>query len=641
LILHRAFTVAGRFVDAEGTPIAEGSVRADSASCRRDVRLGGDGRFSLDLPPAPPAPSTPSTSPTPPDTASTELLLRSPRTEELRIHVVAGQAGETRDLGDLRAPRGATVTGRVVRDDGNPLPGARIWTPRQGPDGPAVAWAARDLLEATAGEDGRFRLSGLLPMAAVLRVESVGFARAQLSLPLNVREDEGGGAIEVGTITLTAGASLRVRVGDSSKPVEGAVARADLGNRWLEPDLLTAQVVDGEAILPNVPAGRVRVSVVAGRKLLCEQLVDVPEAGEQGVDCRHPALAVSGLVRVGGLPASGGALVWTAPDLEIPGRIDTTVSPGGLRQSHVTGGGRPPVDVAVGPTGEFQTAELVPGDWRVSWIFQGSLSAPLSVTLPEVPSFTTVLPFAGMALAGIVTDRQDRPVEGAQVRELESGALAVTGAGGRFFLASVPPGKLVVQARKLEETSPALETEVLPGKVPEPLHLVLGQHETPSVAVQVVDAGGAPVPGAFVFFEEEGKGQRLLTTGADGNTSASLEAPLPPRVRVAAFSGRSWAFGSWAGREAAQSEGLVVATSGAGGSALVRSAKRHGSPRVMTAEGWDLSWLLRLLGAPPMLSPDSPLALTGLPAGQYRVELDGANVVTTISEGRPGEAVLE
>ena len=97
------------------------------------------------------------------------------------------------------------------------------------------------------------------------------------------------------------------------------------------------------------------------------RLVVVPESGEQEVDCKRSGIVVSGLVQVGGAPAGEGTVAWSAPDLDMPGRIDTVVSPGGLKQFQVVGAGRPAVRAAVGPDGRFETDELTPGRWLVAW----------------------------------------------------------------------------------------------------------------------------------------------------------------------------------------------------------------------------------------------------------------------------------
>lgn len=626
LVLPRAFVLTGRLVDSSGDPILRGAARIHSRSCRTEQPLGDGGRFQLDLPTIP---------------EPSELVVRSPQTQELRLRIQPGEAGEVRDLGDLRAPVGLTVTGRVARTDGTPVPGARVWTTRQGPEGPAVAWATRDLLEVQTEDEGRFQLSGLLPAPAILRVEAAGFARAQLALPFDRGSDDGAAsaAVDLGTIALSAGATLRVRLDSRERDNQGAVARADLGNQWLEPDMLTAQVWDGQASFPNVPAGKVTVSVVAGRRLVCEETVVVQEGGDQEVGCRRSAYRVSGLVKAGGAPAVEGTLSWRAPGLEVPSRIGTVISPGGLRHQQIAGGGRPQVSVPVGPDGRFETDELFPGHWRVLWRLQGSASAEIDLDVPPGERFDTVLSFPGLAVSGIVADPKGRPAEGARVREMVSGALAFAGADGSFSLIGLKHGRAIFQAQLQELSSPLAEVELREDQVPEPLHLVLGERSAPKVTIQVTNGDGLPMPNAFVFLEEEGRGRQLLVAHSDGRATAGLQPPLAPRMRAAAFAAGSWGFGPWVDWKTA-TLGLAIEVGG-GGSLLVKSEKHRGSPRILTQDGWDLSWLLRLLGAPPAFSPDQPLQVTGLAPGLYEISFESARITLAVPRDRLVEGRLE
>jgi protocatechuate 3,4-dioxygenase beta subunit len=621
LVLDRALTLMGRLVDAAGAPAGGGSVRVESGTCQSGDLLGLDGRFELDIPPA----------------TLGELVLRSPGTRELRLPLSPGEPGEVRDLGDLKGPPSLVAAGRVTTEDGAPLPGARVWTTRQGSDGPAVAWSTGDLLQAVTDEEGRFLLAGLVPGApAVIRVEAAGFARAQLALPLGSAEDEG--LVDLGTVILTGGAEVRVRLDSRDVPATGAVARVDLANRWLDADFLSAAVVDGQALIPNVPAGRVTVSVVAGRQLLCEQTAEVPPGGDLDVDCRRPVRVVAGQVLSGGVPAGAGILSWQIPS-GVPARIDNLVSPAGLRQQQLAGLGRPQVDVEVGDDGRFQSSDLSPGRWQVAWrTREGATAGEIAVEIPQGERVELVLPFAGLGVAGQVVGSDGRPAAGARVREMGSGALALTDADGRFSLAGLEAGKAVLQAQLGGQTSPLEAIELQPGREPGPVILVLGEPRPPVVKAGVVDAQGAPVAGAYVFLEEEGKGQRLVITAADGLARVTLEPPLPNRVRVAAFAAGAWAFGPWRSLEEAR-QGLALELTG-GGELRLETGKPEGSPRILTQDGWDLSWLLRQLGAPPVVAAERPFHLSGLPAGDYSIFLDGASLTLSVGRGRPAEGRL-
>lgn len=621
--LRRSLVLQGRLVNEAGTPLTTGIARIVQGSCSVDQSLGGDGRFEADATPGKPS----------------ELALRSPGFRELRLQVPAGAPGEVRDLGDLTMPSGRTVTGRVIAlSGGDAIAGARVWLPRPGPDGPVLAWVTHDLLEASTNADGQFRLSGLEPGSAVLRVEADGFARAHVVVPSAGGEDKG--EVSVGDVGLTAGGSVRLLT-SASQGVNGAtdsdgasapVARIDLRGGWLEPDMLTAPVVNGEANFDHIPAGKVTASVMAARKLICEHEVEVPEGGSVDVDCRKRTLVVSGVVLVGGRPAGPGTLVWEPPALAAPGRIDNTVSPGGLRQQQAAGVGRPQVDVEVNADGTFVTEDLAPGHWQVLWNPQsGSLSGSQAVDLPESERFETTLSFPGIALMGVVMDERGEPVAAARVQEMVSGALAIAGADGAFTLAGVKPGKVALRARMGELSSVLTELVLAADRQPDPVRLVVKKQPPPGILIQILSAEGAPVPGAVVFLDDPGGGQRLLTTDAQGSASASLEPPLPERVRAAAFTPGGWTLGGWVSLETAR-EGIALQVGEVG--SLAVTSELRGELQIVSQDGWNLSSLLRQLGASLAVQPRAPLRVDGLPAGAYGLSLSDAAARVTIAAGK-------
>jgi hypothetical protein len=242
-------------------------------------------------------------------------------------------------------------------------------------------------------------------------------------------------------------------------------------------------------------------------------------------------------------------------------------------------------------------------------------------------------------VTGTVKRPGGEPAAGARIRELASGSFALSAADGTFSLVGLKPGKSWIQAELLELKSALEEIELREDRPPEPLSLLLGEERAPSIVLQVFDAAGTPAAGVFVILEEEGKGQRLMRTAADGKVTATLEAPLPPRLRAAAWAGGKWGLGAWMDRAAAGEGISVVAAGGAG--LRVRSASRRGMPRVASETGWDVSWLLRLLGSPAALSPEGPLELYGLPAGRYSVSLEDAETTVLATEGKVGDGRIE
>lgn len=626
LELHRVFTVRGRLLDGSGSPVFAGTLVIEAANCTSEGALTADGRFEEDFQTGQKA----------------QLILRSPATRELRLPLAPGTAGEVRDLGDLTAPIGPEVTGTVGNREGGPLAGARVWLPRPGPQGAAMAWASHDLVEATSGEDGRFHLSGLAAGPATLRVEAAGYARATLDVIVPEGAD-GTAGLDVGIITLSGGAIVHVHVdaaGLGRDSLGDAVARIDLRRQWLDADLLSAQVWDGEAEVPDVPPGAARVSVAMGPKVLCEKDIDVSGGGELDVDCAPGSLLVSGRVLVGGSVPGSGTLVWHSSEAQGWSRIDNQVSPTGLRQQQTFNGGRPQVDAVVEGDGTFQTRDLTPGPWRVSFQpQQGSSSSELALDIPPGDHFEAVLPFAGLNVAGVVVTKDGNPAGGAIVTELTGGAFAIARTDGSFMLTGLAPGKLAIQARQDELASAVATVELAAAGMPPPLRLVVQAAAPPQVTVTVLSVAGAPLPGAMVFFEEEGKGMRLLVAASDGSAAAGIEAPLAPRVRAGAFAAGGFALGDWTDLETAR-QGLVLHLGDAGG-LLLRTKKGEGAARVLSSNGWDLSWMMRLLGGSTEVAPSRPLHLDGLPAGDYTVTLGAATAKVSVAPGAIGEGTIE
>lgn len=615
LELRRATTLVGRLVDEAGTPILDGTVQVNQPNCFAEHRLDGEGRFELDLPPGVPL----------------ELVLRSSTAVEIRRHEEAGQAGEVRDLGDLAASSGLTVSGRIVGPHGGPVPGARVWLPRAGTDGPVLAWARRDLLQAVTDAEGKFRLTGLSPGPTLLRVDAAGFARAHVDVAIPAEPP----GIEAGDIRLSEGGTIRLLAAGAP---EGALARADLRNLWLDLDFVTAEIREGEATFRHLPPGRMTVSVLADRSLLCEREIDLAEGADQEVECRRDSMAVHGTVRVGGVPAGPGILSWRPPDTPGPGRIDNHMSPGGLRQQQVFGVGRPQVDVTVAEDGVFATAELGPGFWKVVWQpMAGSATGEREVEIPRTERAEILLDFPGLMLSGVVLGEDGQPVAGARVRALETGALAFSAQDGSFGLPGPESAtQASVQAEHEGLASPVVEIALEPGREPGPVRLTLGKRSPPRIEALVVGSDGLPVANAFVFLEEEGRGFRILTTGADGRAAAAMAPPYPGRVRLAASSGSAWFLGSWVSWDEARS-GLIAALDGSA-SIEILGGEHAGIPRILSAGGWDVAALLLSLGMPPALSPGAPLRIDGLPPGPYTVAIDGTGSTVMARAGETAEA---
>ncbi len=619
ITLRRAFRLLGRLVDGDGAAVAGGTVRVVRGSAYQEEPLRADGSLELELEPALPL----------------ELVLRSPATVELRLKVEPGLPGEVKDLGDLAAPSGVEVQGRLLHAlDATPVAGARVWCPRPSDQGEVVAWVHGDFLETRSREDGTFELGGLPRHPVLLRVDAPGLAR----LHLPAEPDPGESLLDLGDLALSAGSTVRVRAdGDAT---DGSVARVDLRNQWLEVDMLTAAVLEGEAAVDHVPEGQVTVTVLHGRELLCEEPVVVPAASEVEVDCSQGGMRVSGLVTAGGRAAGPGMLLWLPRQSSAaPGIIMNLRSPGGLRQQHVFGAGRPQVDVAVDGEGRFATHRLRPGEWSVIWAPDaGGTTATQDVEVPSLVEWSLRLVFDDRSLTGVVVGRDEAPVAGARVWVSSPGAMAISGPDGRFAVAGLATGSYRLHARLGELTSAPAEVVMEPDREPEPVRLILEERPDDRLTIQVVDPEDGSAAGAFVFLEMDQQGLRILTADSRGRVSAPLYPPHPERVRAAAVADGRWVFGSWL--DLAQARPGLTLEVPESGTLRVASRELAGAVEIASAGGWDVSWLLTRFGARPLVSPELPLIIRGLPEGTYRVRLGSFTAQLALRDGETAEVEI-
>lgn len=619
LQLQRAFAVTGRFVGADGEPLAEAAVKMTRGRSYDSAPLEPDGSFSLALRPA----------------QEYTLTFTSPQSASLEISVPEGGPGEERDLGELNAPATAAVVGRLVDGaTGDPVPGARVWCPRPSGQGPLVAWMSRDLLETSSGADGTFRLQGVPPGQVTLRIEASGFARTRHGAGVPSE-----GSADLGDIPLSRGTVLLVTAGPSGK---GATAAVDPGAEGLPFDRLTAPILEGVGRVEQVPAGPARVSVMRNASILCETPVQVPPAaGELLVECSAEGMRVRGAVTLGGRPAEAGTLMWQTEAGPVPEGIMSFKTASGLTQQQVFTANAPPAVVPVEAGGAFVSGELRAGRWQVT--FQpdrGGSTEALEVVLSAEKEQTVVLPYPGFSIIGTVLDADGQIVEGARVREVEGGTTILSAADGSFRFEGLRAKTYFFSAAKDEAASETLEVAVGDGQPLEPLVLVLRpEGRRPALEVRVADERGTPVAGAFVFVELPGRGVRVLTADSSGVAKLLLDPPYPETVRAAARIGMTWVLGSWQPFDRARN-GLALSPGPTGSLGLV-VGESQGLLQISAPGDWNLTLLLGTLGAPPLLEQGAVLESVGLPVGTYELRSGERVARATVREGERTEVGWE
>jgi hypothetical protein len=596
--LTRGFVVRGRVADADRLPVTNAAIRVETGPAYRIADAGDDGAFALTLQPG----------------VDAKLTLSAPSAGELVVPVAGGAAGDMRDLGTIVMPNGLAIAGRIVAPDGTPLGGARIWSPRQTSQGPLVAFMNNELLDATSAADGTFTIGGLKAAPLVLRVDAPGYARAYRTVQL----DGATPAVALGDIALSYGATVRVKT-----TAADATARVDTRGESLDIDLVTAVVRDGVATLPHVPTGSATITVVRDRRTVCEKRVTI-DGAELSVECNPVQTAVRGSVLVGTTPARGGTLTWTsATRAHTAAAIVERTTAGGLRQQQAWGTADVPLMTDVDDAGQFETHELRPGRWQVSY---GGSSQ--QVDIPESEQFDVALRYHDTTISGVVVDRDGKPVPRAVVEVRTANASMLARDDGTFELRGLVAGEHEIRARAMDGRIAMDRIIIEDSRAAAPLRLVL-EAERPAEIRIAVTRGGQPAAGAFVFVEIEQEGQRILTADATGMATLRLsEGERAKRLRLAAFAPGWWAFNDWRDRADAT---LAVAIDRVGALAVTGAS---GPVEIVRADGWNVSQLLRRIGAPPQADPSTQMLLTGLEPGSYRIAVGTKSLLAEVTAGR-------
>ncbi len=188
------------------------------------------------------------------------------------------------------------------------------------------------------------------------------------------------------------------------------------------------------------------------------------------------------------------------------------------------------------------------------------------------------------------------------------------------------PADLRVIAAPIEMWSEVPEGELPSFPVPPAGHVLVpvdGQHRW-----------RVRVAAAFVFLQQ-GATVSMMSTGADGSITTSMDGGDASAVRAAAYAGGLWALGSWTPWDVAQQQGLPLVIDPAGHGALLVTAAQGGRVRLLSMDGWDLSWMYQLLGLPLQALPGNPLEVSGLPVGSYGLS-EGAGAPSIVNVSAQG-----
>jgi len=428
------------------------------------------------------------------------------------LWAVKPRAGETRNLGDQRLERGASVAGWVELEDGGP-PGRETrvtlepsaLVPREQARRRGLSRLER---QAEVDERGFFHLDAVPPGRYGLRVEKQGYVPVERVFQVL----EGREVVVRPPLVLARPVAFELRVTPPRDPYR----------RPWEPSLLPAE--GGEPSTLVGAEGRWKTALAPGDYYLTirsgrdryrhtwleERLTVAP--GDPPFDLRLPVVEIVGRVLLGEDPVEA-VVVFGPPHGGREIRIDAPED--GELAGYLPSEGEWPVRVYTEETG---WRSLPPVDVELA---DGDRYAELELVIPD----TTVV--------GDVVDENARPVEGARVTGFQTGEELLVDAAfsdeeGQFRLRGLQPGSTVLSAVGPAFQGQSSGTMVTVEKTGEtgPVRLVLEKRE--ELRGRVVSRYG-PVAGARLQMRLQGLDfymmeQGRVVTGPDGRFRARVPA---------------------------------------------------------------------------------------------------------------------
>jgi RNA polymerase sigma-70 factor (ECF subfamily) len=387
---------------------------------------------------------------------------------------------------DSDEPSG-TLTGRVLDQQGQPVPGARVAAlleTETGREAADQAYRLRAAAVALTAEGGWYRL-GPLPPGTYALGATAPRARAGVRTQLLLMPDEqlGGIDIQLGREGLAihgrvldagSGPIPASRIQAVSLPVEGETPQLF--------EVLSDQDGAFSFILP-----RANYTMVARAAGYASGIDSVTQVSSRSLEFRlSPAGQIRGRVVD---PATGA------------GQAGATVSAWPW-----TGSNDEPIEVAADADGLFQIADLEPGQYRLSARAGASLGeAPEAVTVGVGPVERTIeiALERGAVVSGRATDARGQPLADVRLRLIrqrtwnaDASQYVRSSAEGHYRFAAVRPGPLTLLAESADHAPASRDLTISSGDL-DGIDVVL--EDGASVTGLVVDASGAPVAGAVVW----------------------------------------------------------------------------------------------------------------------------------------------
>jgi hypothetical protein len=508
VVLEPGGEIAGRVVDADGSPVEDAQLSAEDesrppgpgrfASGRSDE---GDGRFLLR------------------DVAAGKyaLQVRAGSRGEAALADVRVAAGRATNVGTIALARGGRLQGTVVDSEGSGIAGATVVAQRD-------AHRRGNPFQTQTDSTGAFELRGLPAGSLYVSAAHPAYAAAP-AVTATVEPDREPVPVR---IVLPRGGTIEGRAlyRDGRPFIGGRVSSYPIDARVRVTGTDTVAIAgDGSFLLDHVPAARTMVTLMAFTPAqamvygpssniltsVAEREVEVREGERVSLDLALRDVVVTGHVTRGG-QREPGVLVSV-----MTGGGTSVRAWGGSSAARLAAPGPPPVAAATRDDGSYELLVFAPGPAYVELNGGGQAYPMREVEIPDAERFELDLEIGSTTVSGIVVDRDGgAPVAEASVALMKEGSGGSSGESapdGRFSIA-VEPGDYRVEARARDRQPTSQPLSVGPSGVPD---LRIEMERGLEIRGRLADASGAAAPGYAVWAAAtDGGGFGYGNSGADG-----------------------------------------------------------------------------------------------------------------------------
>lgn len=395
---------------------------------------------------------------------------------------LSGDAGSAQDLGSIQLLAGASIAGRIVDGEGEPLIADLEAYPStiRDPGAPDLETQRRlglKSVKAKSDERGHFQIVGIAPGEVDIKVSAPGFIPTTLIRQIELSAGEA--KLLAYPLVYLRPKKLKLQLFPELDPWKEPWAVELQADPLEDVDLLRKPAErDGSWVSGPLPPGRYSLRIFDHRKQVWERRYVDLDVGDGALPVEIPVLRIRGSVRVSGEPASGTLYLQQHP------------SNSGLR-------------FEIDEKGELEGFVAGEGRWLASLERSGSAASaivPVEIAKRPGKSYAELeIDFPDTRIHGDVADADGKKVAGAVISYFSHLTKAMgsvsSDAEGKFEILGVPPGPVNLNARKDALQSPGIILTVEEGSDDPPQRLVL--HEQVEIEGLVVQSG-SPVAGTRI-----------------------------------------------------------------------------------------------------------------------------------------------